>query len=62
MLQREPKLGESDVAVVKRLQQRIADLFGPEAAELDAVKEQVLQTRKGMPFLFSRILAAGIHS
>ena len=40
---------ERDAAVqtADKLKQRIQDLFGPEAAQLDATKAETLSTRKG---------------
>lgn len=42
LLQRDQAL-----SAVEKLKVRIADLFGPEAAQLDAVKAQAFQGRKG---------------
>lgn len=42
------------MGLVEKLQQRMADLFGPEAAQLDASKAEAVQARKGdTPALFS---------
>lgn len=44
------------VSMVEKLEQRISDLFGPEAGQLDALKAQTVQAKKGNDSVPARLL------